>query len=298
MKTRKYIRPPFPIDVVYTWAGEKKSNNIRTSFNGELKYSLRSIEYFAPWVNKIYILMNTFKQPSWIKPTDKIIIVEHKDTFPSKEYLPNTNSNAIETTLCNIPNLSEHYIYFNDDFFLGKPIKYTHFFTPDGKAKIKNNALKTQRTLKNNSNKLKIQFPPNTLSMYEHVPIPYIKSLVLEFNNKYSDYIHWIRSTKTRLNIGFNICKKNNLNNPCQQIHYPLAKYMYLKKQAVPISIEQNYVSNNNFIDAFPNLLENKPYSFCVNDNEYNNIEKRELFHKHALQFYNTYFPDKASFEL
>ena len=56
--------------------------------------------------------------------------------------------------------------------------------------------------------------------------------------------------------------------------------------------------SNNNFIDAFPNLLENKPYSFCVNDNEYNDIEKRELFHKHALQFYNTYFPDKASFEL
>ena len=137
-------KSPFPIDIVYTWKGEEMSNNRRLGYNYELKYSLRSIYFFAPWVNKIYILMNNYKQPSWIKENDKIVIVEHKDTFPSEKYLPNTNSNAIETTIANIKGLSNHYIYFNDDIFLGRKVKYTDFFTPDGKAKIDDYSLNTR----------------------------------------------------------------------------------------------------------------------------------------------------------
>jgi hypothetical protein len=296
MKTKKNIRPPFPIDIVYTWAGEEKSNNNRTSYNDEFKYSLRSVHYFAPWVNKIYILMNTYKQPSWIKPTNKIIFIEHKDTFPSNEYLPTTNSNAIETTLCNIPNLSEHYIYFNDDIFLGKPINYTHFFTPDGKAKISINTLQIKRTVKYNST-LHIRFPPNNYQWYKHVPIPYIKSSVLEFNQKYPDFIHWVRSTKHRVEGEMNICEKNKLINPCQQLHYPIAKYMYSKKQAIPIKMKEEYVGGGNFMYALPKILVNKPTTFCINDDE-RDIEKRKIFYEHVLAFYKTYFPTKASFEL
>jgi len=299
-KTKKNIRPPFPIDVVYTWAGETQTNNPRNSYNNELKYSLRSIDRFAPWVNKIYILMNTYKQPSWIKPTDKIIFLEHKDTFPSKEYLPNTNSNAIETTICNIPNLSEHYIYFNDDVFLGKPIKYTHFFTPDGKAKIHNYALNTTQTIENNySSQLNIHFPPNTDKMHIHVAIPYIKSLCLEFNNKYADYIHWIRSTKSRFKKGFDVCNTYNLNTPCQQIHYPMSKYMYLKHKAIPVNLMKNiiYINVLNYIDEFPKIFIKKPNIFCINDTE-KKPEKRKIFNEYTLNFYRTYFPTKASFEL
>lgn len=298
MKTKKNYNTPFPIDVVYTWAGEKSTIDPRKSFNNELKYSLRSIEYFAPWVNKIYILMNSYKQPSWMNPTDKIIFVEHSQTFPSKEYLPNTNSNAIETTLCNIPNLSEHYIYFNDDVFIGKPIKYTHFFTPDGKAKISTNTLNTKKTLKNNS-MMQIQFPPNNHKMYEHVPIPYIKSVVLEFNTKYSEFIHWIRSTKNRVDDGFGLCEKNKLNAPCQQINYPVSKYTYSKNKAVLIKIKQNYVGKNNYIDVLPDLLKNKQFLFCINDDiSKQEYKKRKQFQEFTLQFYNEYFPTKASFEL
>ena len=55
--------PPFPIDIVYTWAGEHNdTNDARISNNNELKYSLRSVMKYAPWVNKIYILMNPPKQ--------------------------------------------------------------------------------------------------------------------------------------------------------------------------------------------------------------------------------------------
>ena len=135
-KTIKRGTTPFPIDVVYTWKGEAVSNDRRLGYNHELQYSLRSVHLFAPWVNKIYILMNKSKQPSWIKKNSKIIIVDHSETFPSDKYLPNTNSNAIETTIANIKGLSNHYIYFNDDIFLGRKVKYTDFFTNDGKALI------------------------------------------------------------------------------------------------------------------------------------------------------------------
>jgi len=301
MKTKKNHRLSFPIDVVYTWVGEEKfSNNIRLSYNNELKYSLRSIDYYAPWVNKIYILMNTSNQPSWIKPNDKIIIVDHTDTFPSKEYLPNTNSNAIETTICNIPNLSEHYIYFNDDVFLGKKVKYTHFFTPDGKAKIHNFAVNTVKTIKNNySKQLNVHFPPNTNEIYKHVPIVYIKSLVLQFNHKYADDIHWIRTTKIRKGKGFNFCKENNLNTPCQQIHYAIAKYMYLKNKAVLTNLTKNieYINGLDYMILLPKVLIKKPIIFCINDTE-KEEEKRKLFTTYILQFFNAYFPTPARFEL
>ena len=129
-----YMVPPFKIDVVYTWAGENKNlKNPRLSFNDELKYSIRSVFKYAPWINKIYILMNPPKEkPSWFNENykDRIVILDHTDTF-EKENLPCTNSNSIETTLINIPNLSEHFIYFNDDVFLGNKVEYTDFFNED-----------------------------------------------------------------------------------------------------------------------------------------------------------------------
>ena len=40
---------PFPIDIVYTWSGESKSNDIRTRNNDELKYSIKSIIKVSPF---------------------------------------------------------------------------------------------------------------------------------------------------------------------------------------------------------------------------------------------------------
>ena len=59
-------KPSFPIDVVYTWAGENKELNVRTAYNYELKYSIISILKYLPWVNHIYVLMNPFFK-TWCK---------------------------------------------------------------------------------------------------------------------------------------------------------------------------------------------------------------------------------------
>jgi hypothetical protein len=300
--------PPFPIDAVYTWKGEKISNNTRESYNYELKYSLRSIDKFAPWINKIYLLVDAPKiYPTWIdQNNDKIILVDTTETFPDKKYLPNSNSNAIETTITRIPNLSEHYIYFCDDIFLGKPLKYTDFFTKDGKAIIDDRVVSSTNMLKySNINLLNIKFPPTVSRFYPHVPIPQIKSIVDDFYNKYPDYIDWIRSTKVRLDNGCKVCVINKLICPCQQIHYPICKHMYSKNKAIltnnNMSKKALFIPNNkmyvhDYCILF-NIFTIKPMFFCINDDE-KDPKKRVRVRKDMLYFFNEYYPDKASFEL
>ena len=56
-------------------------------------------------------------------------MVDHKVIFRDfTEFLPTFNSTTIETMLHYIPNLSEHFIYFNDDMFLIKPTKISDWF--------------------------------------------------------------------------------------------------------------------------------------------------------------------------
>ena len=293
---------PFPIDVVYTWKGEDVSNDRRLGYNHELQYSLRSVHFFAPWVNKIFILMNSAKQPSWIKDNSKIIIVEHSETFPSEKYLPNTNSNAIETTIANIPGLSNHYIYFNDDIFLGRRVKYTDFFTTDGKALIDDYSIHTRNIVRGvGENKLLFDVPKSADKLYKHIPISLIKNLVLDFNNTYSDYIDWIRMTKKRKDKWYDICEKNNLLSPCQQIHYPIAEFMYLHKKAKLVNNENNtlfYLSsaNDNFSERLNDIINRRPKFFCINDVE-TDPAKRKIVASQMLSFFKKYFRNKADFE-
>jgi hypothetical protein len=51
--------------------------------------------------------------------------------------LPTYNSQAIEACLHRIPGLSEHYLYLNDDFLLGREVSPEDFFTPAGLAKVR-----------------------------------------------------------------------------------------------------------------------------------------------------------------
>lgn len=292
---------PFPIDIVYTWKGEKASNNIRDSYNYELQYSLRSIYLYANWVNNIYILTDPFvKRPSWIKDSYKIIMIDTSQTF-TKEYLPNSNSNAIETTIINIKGLSEHYIYFCDDIFLGRETKFTDFFTADGKALIDKRSIINNSILGINSN-LKIN-PPSTVNrFYPHIPIPQLKSVVKKFYETYPEYIDWIRSTKNRKGDGREFCIKNNLNFPCQQIHYPIAKFMLSENKAklfdydspsIKIFIMNDKIFNENKLDT---IIQTKPLFFCINDDEKNPI-KRIKVRKEMLAFFKYYYNVKPSYE-
>lgn len=137
------------VDVVYTWvdgsvpafqaalhryAGTEAdltaADLCRYRNNGELRFSLRSLLSFAPWVRRIHILTNG-QVPSWLEsPHPRVHLVTHAEVFPELEGLPTFNSNAIEMCLHRIPGLARRFIYFNDDVFLGRPVRESDFFVP------------------------------------------------------------------------------------------------------------------------------------------------------------------------
>lgn len=94
---------------------------------GLLKYWFRSVERFAPWVNRVFFV-TCGQKPDWLNESHpKLRLVHHRDYIPA-EYLPTFQSNTIELNLNRIADLSEHFVLFNDDTFLLRPVKPEFFF--------------------------------------------------------------------------------------------------------------------------------------------------------------------------
>lgn len=133
-----------PIDFVITWvdgndplwiADKSQFSPKNKIMNGaerfrdwdNLQYLFRAFELFTPWVNKIFFV--TYGHlPIWLNTKHpKLRIVQHED-FLDGENLPLFNINAIETNFHKISELSEHFVYFNDDCFLLQPLTPHVFF--------------------------------------------------------------------------------------------------------------------------------------------------------------------------
>ena len=94
---------------------------------GFLRYWFRGIEKFAPWVRKIHFITSGQK-PEWLDENNpKIHLVNHRDYIPH-EFLPTYNSVVIERYIHRIPGLAEHFVYFNDDFYIINHISSERFF--------------------------------------------------------------------------------------------------------------------------------------------------------------------------
>ena len=103
--------------------------NVQTRYDGNdiLKYVFRSIAKHAPWINKIHLLLSGPSQiPEWLDK-EKVHIVYHKDFIP-EEFLPTFNSTTIEMFLANIDELSEKFIYSNDDIIITSQTNVKDFF--------------------------------------------------------------------------------------------------------------------------------------------------------------------------
>ncbi|XP_061181061.1 N-acetylglucosamine-1-phosphotransferase subunits alpha/beta-like isoform X2 [Saccostrea echinata] len=97
--------------------------------NDELRYSLRSVEKFAPWIRHVFIVTNG-QIPHWLDlENPRVTIVTHEEIFPNKSHLPTFSSPAIEANIHRIPGLSKKFIYMNDDVMFGKEVWPEDFFT-------------------------------------------------------------------------------------------------------------------------------------------------------------------------
>jgi len=111
--------------------GRSSASDNRWRDNDELKYSLRSAERFAPWINHVFIVTDN-QTPAWLNLENSgVTIIDHKQIIPNDK-LPLFNANAIEMFLWKIPGLSEYFLYANDDMFFGKPVEPSFFFDKNG----------------------------------------------------------------------------------------------------------------------------------------------------------------------
>ena len=100
--------------------------------NEELRYSVRSILKYIPWIRKIFIVMPNekvkyFKPKEEIK--DKIVYVKDKDLIG----FDSANSFVFQFFLWNLRKfgVSDNFILMDDDYFIGKPINKSQFFYYD-----------------------------------------------------------------------------------------------------------------------------------------------------------------------
>lgn len=84
---------------------------------GELRYAMRSVAMYAPWVRRLFLVVASPSQvPAWLHAQHpRARIVYHDQLFDNTaEQLPTFNSLAIESVLHRIPGLSEYFLYFNN----------------------------------------------------------------------------------------------------------------------------------------------------------------------------------------
>ena len=148
------------------WAPEKKSLEANIASNetenaetrsqrfqdfDQLKYSLRSVAENAPWFRNIYIVTNG-QVPVWLNTSNpRVRIVTHNEIFEYKEHLPTfssrnwflspartrypdkrmiwTRKSAIETHLHRISNMTNRWVYMNDDWAFTQKTCFQDFYS-------------------------------------------------------------------------------------------------------------------------------------------------------------------------
>lgn len=309
---------PFPIDVVFSWVNGADEiwlnnynyyaplfkdkvalyamDNARFEDHNELYYSVNAVLKFMPWVRKIFIITD-HQTPAWLNETyqEKIQIVDHSE-FIEQQYLPTFNSHVIEACLHRIPNLSEHFIYFNDDFFVAKPLKKIHFFQPNGLASVfiadksldrqasKGVFTPTLLASQNNRALLEEDYGCNIDTPLVHTYSPLRKSVYELAWKKYDEQIRAFLVNKFRA--------PNDLNFT----NFLIPWLMYLEGKAYPRG-EICYYFNIRSANApaqYKKLLAKKsagqaPHSFCANDfNSQNSIPNyREKLIEMLAAYYN-----------
>ena len=301
------------IDLVYLWCSNSEENyrhrlneakraflikeedqpDRRSTDNNELRFSLRSVEKFAPWVHHIYIVVSGQK-PDWMDLNNpKITLVDDTEIVP-KEYLPTFNSNVIEAFLHKIPGLSEHFLYACDDMMFGNDTAPDFFFTPDGKPihyvafpqKYQQNyftsiLFKAKRLAENETRKT---LPP--CPMPSHNIDPYTKTLYAETVERFKGAYQEMMSNKFRKGNDVQRFLVSCWGNLTDQLVWKEITPKDEVETVVYIDVLDQNIFNTFFARRSPNL-------FCLNDS----FMLDESDYSYHAELLKRMFPDKSSFE-
>lgn len=287
-----------------------------------LQYLFRGIEKFAPWVNKVFLVTDNQK-PEWLDENyEKIKVIDHTEIIDEK-YLPTFNSSAIELNIHKIENLSNHFIYFNDDIFIINKIYPEDFFingtpkeTVASNINIPSRGQYISRVIYNNLTIINDNFDKhctikknlfnwlifksskqlmqeilllpwkNFTGFYtNHLCAPYKKETYIKVWEKYSDDLRNTTQNKFR----------NNQDNN----QYLMRYWQFASNDFVPRKRELGRVfnlSNKKSVNECSDYIRNqKGKVVCVNDGE--NLADFSRAKKDINSAFISRFPNKSKFE-
>jgi hypothetical protein len=289
----------FDIDMVFSWVdgndpefqkrraermkdvvvGEGDDSEARFRQIDELKYALRSVYLFAPWVRRIFIVTDSPK-PSWLADHPAVTFVRSEEFFTDPAALPTHNSQAVESQLQHIPGLSEHFLYSNDDMFFGRPVQPGMFFSPGGITKFIEAATRIglgdndsdrsgfENSARVNRRLLMERFGRLITRHLEHAATPLRKSVLLELEREFAEDFH--RTQLSRFRSSTDISVTNSL------YHY----YAQMTARAVQQeNAKVAYVDTTSRagLDMLPGLLKRRSQDFfCLNDGSFPEVPADE----------------------
>jgi len=218
------------IDFVYCWAGEPK----RTLVNGEqnsdadhlegnafneMQYSISSLQVFAPWFNKVYLLVDGQpKPPAWAAADSRIVMVDRCTLFPRKRDCPTKNIAACQTVMHRIPGLQERFVYMEDDWFLLRKMSPADFFFLRGRpllaVPVKEDSITEMYGPREDLHGP--QMPPEHVPdriisfRFTHRAMPMTISFNTHLEKEFADWFAFVRSHKIR----FYCCNEENTFTP------------------------------------------------------------------------------------
>jgi stealth protein CR2/Stealth-like protein len=278
----------FPIDAVYTWVDgedpawarrkaeargdayhEESASDARFLSRDELRYSLRSLHLNAPWIRNVYIVTDD-QTPAWLTGADPSVrVVDHRKIFARPEDLPTFNSHSIESQLHRIEGLSEHFLYFNDDMFVGRPLAPQTFFTPSGMTKyfpagarialgpITEEDRPVDAACKNNRALLQRTFGRVISQPMDHIPYALRRTIMAELETRYPQ--EYQRTAASRFRAMTDLSVTSSL------AHY----YGLLTGRAVASSLAYGYVhlAHPELGPRLEQMLRRRDRdAFCLND--------------------------------
>jgi len=290
---------------------KKLANDNRFFDYGTLKFTLRSIDKFMPWVNDVFILTDG-QQPEWLS-IENVKVIDHKDFIQGK--LPTFNSNVIMTNIAHIKNLSNNFIIFNDevivwsqlrksDFFLdGLPVdslietgtvpKSDGFFhISQNDVAIVNDLFKKRKTIKQNWHNF-FNFHYGFQGLRSILALPY--SGFIGFQNQHLALPY----TKEDFKNAYKLCPEafsrtwNHRFREFDDINEWLVRYIRnLQGYFHPGYLKGNFFTLSSFKDGLPKIKSSSKIIVINDDGYYNKKNFLKIY-----EFLDQYFPEKSKYE-
>jgi hypothetical protein len=289
-----------PIDVVYTWVdgsdpgwratrdrhrggGSLPSSDIDERFadRGELRASLRSLDLYAPWVRRVF-LVTAGQRPAWLDPSEpRLTVVDHEEIFPDPAVLPTFNSHSIEACLHRIPGLAARFLYLNDDVLFGREVTPHDVYSSGGLALVRpsagglydgrptTDAIPTDWASYNATRLLERDLGYRPRTKLAHTPYPQLREVVEELEDRYPSEFAATRAARFR-------SRTDQAVPSFLAPHYGIATGRAVE---VPVTSE-DYVFANTGHDHWPkrrdDIRARRPRFYCLNSSRHRAIPPDE----------------------